>query len=383
VVEPTPIEGVVVERATLHNFDEIDRKDIRIGDKVIILRSGDVIPKIVKVLTHERDGSQVPYVRPTLCPVCNSELLDEGALTKCQNLTCSARVVNAIIYFASKPCLNIDGLGDKIVETLYNEGLVKSVIDLYALTLDQLLALEGFKEKKSQKLLAAIEGSKGCECWRFLNALGMEHIGEVASKSLCAHFGLRFDEADKEALAAYITWLSTGMPVAMNAKRSCSPLISDQWAEAQERFAALLKKATHANYLSGQKIYANKCAMCHGTEGQGMDTMPPLWGKNADGKWLAYNAGGGMSKLNKAAAWVQVNMPFGQGGTLSDQEASDVMLFVDAQPRSGFDLKKALLRDAGEGIYNSDIRSEYDSVRSNFKLLGLDIDTVRGDKKIP
>ena len=202
VVEPTPIEGVVVERATLHNFDEIDRKDIRIGDKVIILRSGDVIPKIVKVLTHERDGSQVPYVRPTLCPVCNSELLDEGALTKCQNLTCSARVVNAIIYFASKPCLNIDGLGDKIVETLYNEGLVKSVIDLYALTLDQLLALEGFKEKKSQKLLAAIEGSKGCECWRFLNALGMEHIGEVASKSLCAHFGLRFDEADKEALTA-------------------------------------------------------------------------------------------------------------------------------------------------------------------------------------
>ncbi|MBU1641760.1 NAD-dependent DNA ligase LigA [bacterium] len=202
VVEPTPIEGVVVERATLHNFDEIDRKDIRIGDKVIILRSGDVIPKIVKVLTHERDGTQLPYTRPTLCPVCNSELLDEGALTKCQNLTCSARVVNAIIYFASKPCLNIDGLGDKIVETLYNEGLVKSVIDLYALTLDQLLALEGFKEKKSQKLLAAIEGSKGCECWRFLNALGMEHIGEVASKSLCIHFGLRFDEALKEELTA-------------------------------------------------------------------------------------------------------------------------------------------------------------------------------------
>ena len=202
VVEPTPIEGVVVERATLHNFDEIDRKDIRIGDKVIILRSGDVIPKIVKVLTHERDGSQLPYVRPTTCPVCGSELLDEGALTKCQNLTCSARVVNAIIYFASKPCLNIDGLGDKIVETLYNEGLIKSVIDLFSLELDQLLALEGFKEKKSQKLLAAIEGSKGCDCWRFLNALGMEHIGEVASKSLCAHFGLRFDEADKEALTA-------------------------------------------------------------------------------------------------------------------------------------------------------------------------------------
>jgi len=202
VVEPTPIEGVVVERATLHNFDEIDRKDIRIGDKVIILRSGDVIPKIVKVLTHERDGSQLPYQRPTTCPVCHSELLDEGALTKCQNLTCSARVVNAIIYFASKPCLNIDGLGDKIVETLYNEGLVKSVIDLFSLELEQLLALEGFKEKKSQKLLDAIENAKGCDCWRFINALGMEHIGEVASKSLCEHFRLGFSEASKEELTA-------------------------------------------------------------------------------------------------------------------------------------------------------------------------------------
>jgi DNA ligase (NAD+) len=130
VVEPTPIEGVVVERASLHNFDEIDRKDIRIGDKVIILRSGDVIPKIIKVLTHERDGSQQAYVRPTECPVCASELLDEGALTKCQNLTCSARVVNAMIYFASKPCLNIDGLGDKIIEILYKEALITNVISV-------------------------------------------------------------------------------------------------------------------------------------------------------------------------------------------------------------------------------------------------------------
>lgn len=200
VVEPTPIEGVVVERASLHNFDEIDRKDIRIGDKVIILRSGDVIPKIVKVLTHERDGSQTPFIRPTECPVCGSELLDEGALTKCQNLSCSARVVNAIIYFASKPCLNIDGLGDKIVETLYGAGLINNVIDLFSLTLEQLLALEGFKEKKSEKLLAAIAGAKGAECWRFINGLGIEHIGEVASKTLCQHFGLDFDKATKEEL---------------------------------------------------------------------------------------------------------------------------------------------------------------------------------------
>ena len=104
IVQPTDIDGVVVERATLHNFDEIERKDIRINDKVIILRSGDVIPKIIKVLSHERTGGEVEVLRPTSCPVCEGELLDEGVLLKCQNLACEARVVNSIIYFASKPC---------------------------------------------------------------------------------------------------------------------------------------------------------------------------------------------------------------------------------------------------------------------------------------
>ncbi len=202
VVEPTPIEGVVVERATLHNFDEIERKDIRIGDRVIILRSGDVIPKIIKVIAAERDGSEKVMERPTRCPVCGGELLDEGALIKCQNLECDARVVNSIIYFASKPCLNIDGLGDKIVEALYRAGYVKSVIDLFGLTMEQFLALEGFKEKKSRNLLDAIEQAKGCDCWRFINALGIEHIGEVASKALCSAFGLGFMEAQKETVIA-------------------------------------------------------------------------------------------------------------------------------------------------------------------------------------
>jgi len=202
IVEPTNIDGVIVERATLHNFDEIDRKDIRINDKVIILRSGDVIPKIIKVLEHERDGSEVKFERPTSCPVCGSELLDEGVLLKCQNLTCEARVINSIIYFASKPCLNIDGLGSKIVEALFESGLVKSVIDLFDLTLEKLLTLEGFKEKKAQNLLDSLEAAKGSEYWRFVNSLGIEHIGEVASKTLSARFGSSFVDASKEELVA-------------------------------------------------------------------------------------------------------------------------------------------------------------------------------------
>ncbi len=202
VVEPTNIDGVVVERATLHNFDEIERKDIRIGDKVIILRSGDVIPKIIKVLTHERKGSEVEVQKPTSCPVCGSELLDEGVLLKCQNLTCEARVINSIIYFASKPCLNIDGLGSKIVEALFEAGLVKSVLDLFDLNMEKLLSLEGFKEKKAQNLLDALEAAKGCDYWRFVNSLGIEHIGEVASKALSSRFGSSFVDASKEEIIA-------------------------------------------------------------------------------------------------------------------------------------------------------------------------------------
>lgn len=202
IVEPVDIEGVTVERSTLHNFDEIQRKDIRIGDKVIILRSGDVIPKIVKVIASERTGGEAVVPRPTHCPVCGSELLDEGALIKCQNLSCEARVVNSIIYFASKQCLNIDGLGDKIVEALHKAGLVHDVSDLFSLTMEQLLSLEGFKEKKSRNLIDAIAAARGCECWRFINALGIEHIGEVASKTLCGAFGTAFDTASREEILA-------------------------------------------------------------------------------------------------------------------------------------------------------------------------------------
>lgn len=201
-VEAVNIEGVIVERATLHNFDEIERKDVRIGDSVIIIRSGDVIPKIIKVLVERRDGSEKVVERPLNCPVCGSELLDDGALIKCQNLSCDARVVGAIIHFASKKALNIDGLGDKIVEQLYAQKLVLHVKDLYTLHVDQLLALEGFKAKKADNLLAAIEQSKGVSLEKFINALGIEHIGEVAAKKIARAFGLEWLEANYEQIIA-------------------------------------------------------------------------------------------------------------------------------------------------------------------------------------
>ncbi len=184
------------------------------------------------------------------------------------------------------------------------------------------------------------------------------------------------------AMATYVTWLSTDMPMKMNTKMPCSPLNSDRWMGGAKKYAKIQKKATHANYLNGKKLYEAKCASCHGANGAGVGTFPPLWGKNAKGEWLAYNTGAGMSKLNKGAAWVQSNMPLGQGGTLKDQEAADIMLYVDAQPRADFDLKKALFPASKMGYYNSKVLDEKHNVRSNFKQFGLDVDAIRGDKKI-
>jgi DNA ligase (NAD+) len=201
-VEAVNIEGVVVERATLHNFDEIERKDIRIGDEIIIIRSGDVIPKIIKVILPSRPKSAVAIKRPTHCPVCGGEVLNETTLIKCQNLSCDARVVCSLSHFTSKKCMNMDGVGEKIIETLYRENLVHTIGDLYQIRASDLEGLEGFKRKKIENILSAIEGSKGRECWRFINGLGIEHIGEVASKTLCDAFGAMFYQKSVDEISA-------------------------------------------------------------------------------------------------------------------------------------------------------------------------------------
>ncbi|RRS32924.1 MAG: NAD-dependent DNA ligase LigA [Epsilonproteobacteria bacterium (ex Lamellibrachia satsuma)] len=201
-IEPVNIEGAMVSRATLHNFDEIERKDIRIGDSVIIIRSGDVIPKIIKVLADRRTGNEILVERPTHCPTCGSELLDEGALIKCQNLKCPDRVINSIIHFAKKGCMNIDGLGSKIVELLVNEHIIHNVLDLYTLKAEDLARLEGFKEKRIHNLLQAIADTKGTVLHKLINAMGIEHIGEVASQALAFEFGLDIVDASYDEIVA-------------------------------------------------------------------------------------------------------------------------------------------------------------------------------------
>ncbi|WP_417327556.1 NAD-dependent DNA ligase LigA [Halarcobacter sp.] len=202
VVEPTHIDGSMVERASLHNYDEIERLDLRINDEVIIIKSGDIIPKITKVFHDRRDGTQEKISRPTNCPKCDSQLHDEGTLIKCQNLDCPSIVTNSIIYFASKNCMNIDGLGNKIVELLVNEKKIYDILDLYSLKYEDLQDLEGFKEKRISNLLNAIDKTKGTELHRVINALGIEHIGEVASKQICLEFGLEVINIDLDSLIA-------------------------------------------------------------------------------------------------------------------------------------------------------------------------------------
>ena len=199
-VEPVDLEGAMIARATLHNFDEIERKGLKIGDSVILIRSGDVIPKITKVLADRRDGTEVEIVRPTLCPTCHSEVLDEGTLIKCQNMDCPDRVVNSIIHFAKKGSMNIDGLGSRIVEMLVEEGKIKDILGLYALSFEDMEGMEGFKEKRINKLLDAIKDSKGTSLAKVLSAMGIEHIGAVAGKSIALEFGLGVVDVTEEQL---------------------------------------------------------------------------------------------------------------------------------------------------------------------------------------
>jgi len=183
------------------------------------------------------------------------------------------------------------------------------------------------------------------------------------------------------AIAAYITWLSTGVPMNMNAKGPWSEHNTKLYPKNVKKFKAIQKKATHANYLAGKEVYAKKCASCHAINGAGIPgAFPPLWGKDANGNWLSYNTGAGMSKLDKAAAWVQSNMPLGQGNTLTDQETADVVLYMNAQERADFDLQKMLLPKEEMGYYNSKVLEEKHTVESNFKALGLDLNKIKNGK---
>lgn len=190
-LKPIFVGGVEVSRATLHNQDEIDRKDIRIGDTVIIQRAGEVIPEVVKVVHSMRRGKEMPFIIPSRCPVCDSPVvrLPGEAAHRCSNPNCPAQIKESIRHFASKGAMDIEGLGEKMVDQLVDKNLIRDYGDLFYLSRDTLMPLERLAEKSADNLIQALEQSKKTTLSRFIYALGIRHVGEHLSSLLADHFG--------------------------------------------------------------------------------------------------------------------------------------------------------------------------------------------------
>jgi DNA ligase (NAD+) len=192
MLEPVQVGGVTVSKATLHNEEDLARKDIREGDQVVVMRAGEVIPQVVSPITQRRDGSERPYVPPATCPACGTKTVKpEGEVwTRCPNRNdCPGQVLQALKHFTSRGAMDIEGFGEKLVYRFYDEGLVRSLPDVYKLTVDRLEPLEGFQRKSAENLVSAIERSKRAPFTRVLYALGIPGIGYVNARAIASHFG--------------------------------------------------------------------------------------------------------------------------------------------------------------------------------------------------
>ncbi len=204
-LEPVFVGGVTVSNATLHNMDEVQRMDVRVGDTVVVHRAGDVIPKVVKVVLERRPENTQPVTMLQACPVCQSAIVKpEGeAVARCSGgLFCQAQVKEAIKHFASRKAMDIDGLGDKLVEQMVDQGLINHVSDLYKLKAEQIASMERMGEKSAQNLIEALQQSKNTTLPRFLFALGIREVGEATALNLANYFGSieKIQQADAEAL---------------------------------------------------------------------------------------------------------------------------------------------------------------------------------------
>lgn len=191
ILEPVRLSGTTVQRANLHNQDELDRKDVRVGDTVLVHKAGEIIPEVISVDFSLRPEGTVPYRIPDKCPVCGSKAarLAGEAAVKCTNASCPAQLKEGIIHFASRRAMDIRGLGEKLVSKLVDTGMVKSVADLYTLSADELASLERMGEKSAANLVEAIENSKARPLPALINAIGIRNVGEKTARDLAMRFG--------------------------------------------------------------------------------------------------------------------------------------------------------------------------------------------------
>jgi len=208
ILEPVNVGGVIVKRAALHNEDDIRRKDIRIGDMVVVQRAGEVIPEVVAPVASLRTGKEKVFVMPSKCPVCGAEAIKpEGeAMSRCTNMSCPAQVYELVKHFVSRGAMDIEGIGEKLAETLVREGLIKAVADIYTLweKEEKLVGLERMGKKRAKKLFKAIDDSKNRPLSRVIFALGIRHVGSETAEILAKRFGSmdKLSEATKEELMA-------------------------------------------------------------------------------------------------------------------------------------------------------------------------------------
>ncbi len=188
IMEPVRVGGVEVSRATLHNQDEIDRLDVRVGDTVIVQRAGDVIPEVVQVISSKRKGTEKKFKMPSKCPVCGAEVVKEEAIHRCIGLDCPAQLKGRIKHFASKRAMDIEGLGVKLIDQFVDKGLVKDVADISYISKQQLIELERMADKSAQNIIDAIEKSKTKPLSKFIYALGIRHVGETTAEDLARNF---------------------------------------------------------------------------------------------------------------------------------------------------------------------------------------------------
>jgi DNA ligase (NAD+) len=190
-LSPVAVGGVTVRNVSLHNMDEVERKDIRVGDTVLLERAGDVIPYVVRVIEEERPRGAKRFKMPAHCPVCGGDVLrPEGEVAyRCQNIACPARLKQSLRFFGHRGAMDVEGLGEKLVDQLVDQGIVKDLADLYHLDLERLVALERMGKKSAENLLAQLERSKHTTLPRFLVALGIRQVGEATAKALALHFG--------------------------------------------------------------------------------------------------------------------------------------------------------------------------------------------------
>ncbi len=268
-LEPVILAGTTVARATLHNKDEIARKDIRVGDTVLVEKAGEVIPAVIEVNLKRRPKECRPYEFPEKCPVCGTKVvqLEEEVAMRCPNLGCPAQVRRRLTHFVSKACLDIDGLGTAMIDELVEKGWVKELPDLFRLKRDNLLTLGKKVEKSTDNLLAALEVAKRCELWRLIHGLGIPHVGVSAAKDLATHFR----DLEKLAAAKVEDFIANKESVISGIGETMAVAITGFFADKRNRalvdglLEVGLKPVAPEKPVGGSTIFAGKTFVLTGT----------------------------------------------------------------------------------------------------------------------